>query len=212
MSWTRPTSPRSKFCFKAPRVTHSNYKRSQSRRKPWKQKNRKNPEEKCGRMTHTGVDHCLGLLRGARRNVGQSPGCLKLERRTAGERHSWSRSRQRFSDHSFQCGVYLSSLSRQFTSLGRIPDLMRSSIGGLRSLDSSFLEKILKQKHLSHMHTRSAKIIQTINLTCNKISGDIKSYFALYKNPFETAQLLAVQVAPRFEMTHPSQQHFMSGI
>lgn len=38
-------------------------------------------------------------------------------------------------------GVHLSSLSRQFTSLGRMPDLMRSSMGGLRSLDSSFLEK-----------------------------------------------------------------------
>lgn len=64
---------------------------------------------------------------------------------------------------------YLSSLSRQFTSLGRMPDLMRSSIGGLRSLDSSFLEKILKPKHLSHMHSRTAEIIQTINLACNKI-------------------------------------------
>lgn len=51
------------------------------------EQNRKNPEEKRGRMTHTGVDHCLGLLRGARRNVGQSPGRLKLERRAAGERH-----------------------------------------------------------------------------------------------------------------------------
>lgn len=76
---------------------------------------------------------------------------------------------QRFSDHSFKCGAYLSSLSRQFTSLGRMPDLMRSSIGGLRSLDSSFLEKILKPKHLSHVHTRTAEIIQTINLACNKI-------------------------------------------
>lgn len=42
--------------------------------------------------------------------------------------------------HLYHCS-YLSSLSRQFTSLGRMPDLMRSSMGGLRSLDSSFLEK-----------------------------------------------------------------------
>lgn len=35
--------------------------------------------------------------------------------------------------------AYLSSLSRQWTNIGRIPDLMRSSMGGLRSLDSSFL-------------------------------------------------------------------------
>lgn len=60
----------------------------------WEQENQKNPEKNCGRMTHTGVDHCLGLLRGARRNVGQSPGCLELERRAAGEREREKRMKQ----------------------------------------------------------------------------------------------------------------------
>lgn len=32
----------------------------------------------------TGLDHCLGLLGGSRGYVGQSPGCLELQRR-AGE-------------------------------------------------------------------------------------------------------------------------------
>lgn len=39
-----------------------------------------------------------------------------------------------------QC-TYLSSLSRQWTSIGRIPDFIRSSMGGLRSLDNNFLQK-----------------------------------------------------------------------
>lgn len=35
--------------------------------------------------------------------------------------------------------THLSSLSRQCTKIGNIPDFIRSSIGGLRSLESSFL-------------------------------------------------------------------------
>lgn len=112
-----------------------------------KQENQKNLEEKCGRMTHTGLDHCLGLLWGARCNVGQSPGCLELERRAAGERDTDEAVRVKRSRMTpLYCRVYLSSLSRQFTSLGRMPDLMRSSMGGLRSLDSSFLGKISESK------------------------------------------------------------------
>lgn len=38
-------------------------------------------------MVLTGLDHGLGLLRGSRRYVGESPGCLELERRAVeGER------------------------------------------------------------------------------------------------------------------------------
>lgn len=37
------------------------------------------------------------------------------------------------------CKEGLSSLSRQCTRIGNIPDFIRSSIGGLRSLESSFL-------------------------------------------------------------------------
>ena len=37
--------------------------------------------------------------------------------------------------------TYLSSHVRQCTSIGRIPDPIRLSIGGLRSLDSNFLEE-----------------------------------------------------------------------
>lgn len=36
--------------------------------------------------------------------------------------------------------THLSSLSRQCTKIGNIPDFIRSSMGGLRSLDSSFLQ------------------------------------------------------------------------
>lgn len=82
-----PNEPTFKILVYSSEGDSQQLQRSQSRRDPRKRRNRTNPEEKCGRMTHTGVDHCLGLLRGARRNVGQSPGCLKLERRTGGERH-----------------------------------------------------------------------------------------------------------------------------
>lgn len=41
--------------------------------------------------------------------------------------------------------TYLSSLSRQCTKIGNIPDFIRSSIGGLRSLESSFLFKEIRK-------------------------------------------------------------------
>lgn len=51
----------------------------------------------------------------------------------------------------------MSSLSRQCTRIGRIPDLIRSSMGGLRSLDNNFLQKQRENKRqllsLSHNHT-----------------------------------------------------------
>lgn len=37
--------------------------------------------------------------------------------------------------------THLSSLSRQCTRIGNIPDFIRSSMGGLRSLESSFLQE-----------------------------------------------------------------------
>lgn len=43
--------------------------------------------------------------------------------------------------------THLSSLSRQCTRIGSIPDFIRSSMGGLRSLDSSFLQGNDKKKN-----------------------------------------------------------------
>lgn len=59
-----------------------------------------------------------------------------------------------------QCNIpscrntHLSSLSRQCTKIGNIPDFIRSSIGGLRSLESSFLFRKRKQKLKSQNEKR----------------------------------------------------------
>lgn len=52
------------------------------------------------------------------------------------------------------CKEGLSSLSRQCTKIGNIPDFIRSSIGGLRSLESSFLFRKRKQKLKSQNEKR----------------------------------------------------------
>jgi hypothetical protein len=57
-----------------------------------------------------------------------------------------------------QIQTYLSSLSRHLTRIGKIPDFIRSSIGGFLSLDNSFLlkkkEKKRKEKKLIAMSPR----------------------------------------------------------
>lgn len=51
--------------------------------------------------------------------------------------------------------TYLSFLSRHFTKIGRIPDFIKSSMGGFLSLDSSFLEK-RKSKYMGiSLHTKT---------------------------------------------------------
>lgn len=45
--------------------------------------------------------------------------------------------------------THLSSLFKQWTSLGRMPDLIRSSIGGLRSLDNNFLQTQSLKQHIN---------------------------------------------------------------
>ncbi len=59
-------------------------------------------------------------------------------------------------------GSYLSSLSRQCTRIGRIPDLIRSSMGGLRSLDSSFLQEEVNnsQQDASHSNKSHTTVIE----------------------------------------------------
>lgn len=49
--------------------------------------------------------------------------------------------------------TYLSSLSRHLTKIGRIPDFIKSSMGGFRSLESSFLKKS-NAKKLTPENTR----------------------------------------------------------
>lgn len=51
-----------------------------------------------------------------------------------------------------QIQTYLSSLSRHLTRIGKIPDFIRSSIGGFLSLDNSFLlkKKEKKRKEINH--------------------------------------------------------------
>lgn len=96
-----------------------------------------------------------------------------LQEGKEGERYRgrWSKVKSSFDDSLYPHG-YLSSLSRQFTSLGRIPDLMRSSIGGLRSLDSSFLEKQIQVLlHQPHVMKREY--------------GD--KYSWIYTQPFQTS-------------------------
>lgn len=98
-------------------------------------------EKKKMQRERTRLHHGLRLLRRARRDVGQRPGRLKLQR--------WATEQRETNEHQINLhesashsrhGSYLSSLSRQCTRMGRIPDLIRSSMGGLRSLDSSFLQ------------------------------------------------------------------------
>lgn len=50
--------------------------------------------------------------------------------------------------------TYLSSLSRHLTKIGRIPDFIKSSMGGFLSLESSFLKKNRMQKKLTPEKTR----------------------------------------------------------
>ena len=63
-------------------------------------------------------------------------------------------------NHKMHVLAYLSSHVRQWTSIGKIPDAMRSSIGGFRSLDSSFLIT-------STIHFQSA---QLANMQCRNNS------------------------------------------
>lgn len=51
--------------------------------------------------------------------------------------------------------TYLSFLSRHFTKIGKIPDFIKSSMGGFLSLDSSFLAK-RKNKYMGiSLHTKT---------------------------------------------------------
>lgn len=45
--------------------------------------------------------------------------------------------------------THLSSLFKHWTSLGRMPELIRSSIGGLRSLDNNFLQTRWLKQHIN---------------------------------------------------------------
>lgn len=56
---------------------------------------------------------------------------LYQENQNTGGKHNW-----------FWKQTYLSFLSRHLTKMGRIPDFIKSSIGGFLSLESSFLEEI----------------------------------------------------------------------
>ncbi len=115
----------------------------------------------------TRLHHGLSLLRRARCDVGQGPGRLKLQRRATEQRGGqrqminmrkiYVKQTKKHSD-----GSYLSSLSRQCTRMGRIPDLIRSSMGGLRSLDSSFLQEEVNnsQQDASHSSKSHTTVIE----------------------------------------------------
>lgn len=72
-----------------------------------------------------------------------------------------------------QSSPYLSSLCRQWTRIGRIPDLIRSSMGGLRSLDSNFLQERQQQLHIQHSHQHTNQELQ--RHTQSKESVDMPS-------------------------------------
>lgn len=106
-------------------------------------------EIKCtAHRTLTRLHHCLCLLRRPWSDVGQSPSCLELQRWTSGQKSKSSNSDfskcQIIKEQKRSAYPYLSSLSRQCTRMGRIPDFIKSSMGGLRSLDSSFLGRKCK--------------------------------------------------------------------
>lgn len=73
--------------------------------------------------------------------------------------------------------THLSSLSRQCTRIGSIPDFIRSSMGGLRSLDSSFLCREMIKK-TTKLQTNPAW----------KEQGVVKSSFALQKGSVLTQE------------------------
>lgn len=56
--------------------------------------------------------------------------------------------------------TYLSSLSRHLTKIGRIPDFIKSSMGGFLSLESSFLKKIECKKVNTRKHKEELVFIQ----------------------------------------------------
>lgn len=58
--------------------------------------------------------------------------------------------------------AYLSSLSRQCTSIGRIPDLIRSSMGGLRSLDNNFLQEQRGNKRPLQTYQKEEPMTHTV--------------------------------------------------
>lgn len=76
---------------------------------------------------------------------------------------------------------YLSSLSRQCTRMGRIPDLIRSSMGGLRSLDSSFLRNGVGIKNTVHIaqlkhNTRAGKYKRILTAQPAQRSAECPGY------------------------------------
>lgn len=111
-------------------------------------------------MTHTGLDHCLGLLRGARRNVGQSPGCLELERRAAekDEDEAVEVKRSPMIHIKVQHLPVISVQAvDQFRKDARFDEIIYGGVTVTRQQLPG--KKMSKYKYFSHLHTNVAKII-----------------------------------------------------
>lgn len=78
-------------------------------------------------------------IRKLHENAWQMKNVIKPNRTHWLNNHKFSLSWNKWTES--QIHTYLSSLSRHLTRIGKIPDFIRSSIGGFLSLDNSFLEK-----------------------------------------------------------------------
>lgn len=82
-----------------------------------------------------------------------------------------------------QIHTYLSSLSRHFTRIGKIPDFIRSSIGGFLSLDKSFLQKEVWEINCCKFQTmnRNNNVLLLLDQVWhNSLSGQIHPYLAAW--------------------------------
>lgn len=92
-----------------------------------------------------------------------------------------------------QIYTYLSSLSRHLTRIGKIPDFIRSSIGGFLSLDKSFLGKKNIRIYYNFQTTNSNNNVLLLDYqiqhpTCDVISLD-KLVFTLQPGQHSTGPL-----------------------
>ncbi len=67
--------------------------------------------------------------------------------------------------------TYLSSLSRHLTKMGRIPDFIKSSIGGFLSLESSFLKKKTEYKSYKPYTGKNSRLLLVCGLSVSHLAA-----------------------------------------